>query len=177
MKPTKKLPLFLITAASGMGKSTACQILFSREKDYLVLESDILWDERFNTPENNYAPYRSLWMELCAGIAQGGKPVVLCGCCVPEQFETRPQRGLFSDIYYLALVAEEETLLRRMTEGRGITDSAWIQSSVDFNRWLRRNAGSTTPPVSLLDVTDLTPQETAQAIHRWVLEGMERSAL
>lgn len=177
MKPTKKLPLFLITGASGMGKSTACQILFSREKDYLVLESDILWDELFNTPENNYAPYRSLWMELCANIAQGGKPVVLCGCCVPEQFETRPQRGLFSDIYYLALVAEEETLLRRMTEGRGITDSAWIQSSVDFNRWLRRNAGSTTPPVSLLDVTDLTPQETARAIHRWVLEGMERSAL
>ncbi len=99
MEPTRKLPLFLVTGASCVGKSTMCQLLFQKEENYLVLESDILWEERYNTPEDNYVAYRSLWMELCANISQGGKPVVLCGCCIPEQFETRPERRYFSTLH------------------------------------------------------------------------------
>lgn len=92
MEPTKKLPLFLVTGASCAGKSTICELLFQRERDYLVLESDLLWEDRWNTPEDNYAAYRSLWMRVCANVSQGGRPVVLCGCCIPEQFEARPER-------------------------------------------------------------------------------------
>ena len=44
MNPTKNQPLFIITGASGVGKSTACEILFQNEKDYIVLESDIIWN-------------------------------------------------------------------------------------------------------------------------------------
>jgi len=177
VEPTKRLPLFLVTGASCVGKSTACQLLFQREQDYLVLESDLLWEERWNTSENLYAPYRSLWMRLCANIAQGGKPVVLCGCCVPEQLENRPERELFSSLHYLALVCQEEALRQRVAR-RGVTDPAWASSSVDFNSWLRDNAGTTTPPMGLLDTTSLTPEETAQEIHRWILQEMkgERSA-
>ena len=71
MEPTKKLPLFLVTGASCVGKSTMCQLLFEKEEQYLVLESDILWEERYNTPQDNYAAYRSLWMTLCANVSQG----------------------------------------------------------------------------------------------------------
>ena len=42
MTPDKKLPLFVVTGASCAGKTTACEILFHREKDYIVMESDIL---------------------------------------------------------------------------------------------------------------------------------------
>ena len=45
MRPTKKLPLFVVSGASGVGKSTLCEILFQREREYIVLESDILWHE------------------------------------------------------------------------------------------------------------------------------------
>lgn len=31
MEPTKKLPLFVVSGASGVGKSTACNLLFLRE--------------------------------------------------------------------------------------------------------------------------------------------------
>ena len=95
MEPTRKLPLFLVTGASCVGKSTMCQLLFQKEENYLVLESDILWEERYNTPEDNYAAYRSLWMELCASIAQVGNR--WCFAAVVSRNSLRPGRnaGIF----------------------------------------------------------------------------------
>lgn len=42
MIPTRKGPLFLVTGASCAGKSTLCEVLFQKEKGYVVLESDLL---------------------------------------------------------------------------------------------------------------------------------------
>lgn len=39
MNPTKRQPLFIITGASGGGKSTLSEILFRKESDYIVMES------------------------------------------------------------------------------------------------------------------------------------------
>ena len=54
MKPTNKQPLFIITGASCVGKSTLCEQLFLHEKDYIVMESDLLWNDMYNTPEDDY---------------------------------------------------------------------------------------------------------------------------
>ena len=39
----------------------------------------------------------------------------------------------FSAVNVLALTAEPEVLKKRMTEGRGIDDEKWIQSSIEYN--------------------------------------------
>ena len=54
MKPTVKQSLFIVTGASGVGKTTFCEELFRKEKDYIVMESDIIWNDFYDTPENNY---------------------------------------------------------------------------------------------------------------------------
>ena len=52
---------------------------------------------------------------------------------VPEDLE---ERQLSTEIHYLAVVADDKTLLRRMREGRGITDQGWIDSSMRRSgRW------------------------------------------
>lgn len=168
MEPTKKLPLFIVTGASCAGKSTVCEELFKYEKDYIVMESDILWNEYYNSHGDGYSIYRSLWMTLCANISQCEKPVVLCGCTTPDQFESRPERALFADIHYLAVVCRDEALDGRMRKGRGVADEGWIKSSKDFNRWLRENARNTRPPIELLDTTALTPFEAAKIVNKWV---------
>lgn len=172
MELVRKQPLFCITGASCVGKSTACNLLLPKEKDYIVLESDLLWSEQYNTPEDNYRTYRTLWMNLCANISQIGLPCVLCGCCTPVQFETLPQRDLFTSIHYLAIVCDDETMLQRMRQGRGVTDEGWIQSSLHFNRWLRENADHTRPPVQLLDASVLSPQQTAEAVDAWIMHHL-----
>ena len=174
MTPTIRQPLFVVTGASGVGKSTTCEELFRREADkpYLVMESDILWDEPFDTPEDNYRALRTTWMYLCANISQCGKPVVLCGCATPEQFENLPERNLFTDIHYIAVVCSDEALEDRMKNGRGITEEDWLRVSYNFNRWLKEHAAETDPPITLLDITGKTPAEAAEALEQWILSRL-----
>jgi broad-specificity NMP kinase len=164
MKTTKRNKLIAITGASCIGKSTACEILFKDEKDYIVMESDLLWSDIYNTPEDGYRKYRELWLHVCSNISQIGMPVVLCGCVEPEQFEICNARDYLSDIIYIAIVAEENELINRMKCGRGVTDENWIKSSVDFNEWLKINATKTTPTIILIDNTHLSKEETARKI-------------
>lgn len=170
MEPTRKENLFILSGASGVGKSTAAQILFQREEDYIVMESDLLWCSYYDTPQDGYRQYRETWMRLCAAISQCGRPVVLCGCGTPEQFEGCEARRLFSTIHYIAVVAGPDVLEERLRKGRGIGDEGWIKSSLDFNRWLRLRGGQTSPAMELVDNTDLTAEETAERIDRLIRE-------
>jgi broad-specificity NMP kinase len=164
MEPTRKNKLFVITGASYIGKSTVCEILFKNEKDYIVMESDLLWSDVYNTPENNYKEYRELWLHVCSNISQIGMPVVLCGCATPEQFEACYARKYFSEIIYIAIVAEKEALIKRMKYGRSVIDENWIKSSEQFNEWLKNNAAKTTPNITLVDNTYMSLEETAKKI-------------
>ena len=172
MKPTKKQVLFIITGASGVGKSTACNILFENERDYIVIESDLLWNDIYNTPEDDYQNYRKLWMRVCANISQIEKSVVLCGCATPKQFESHEERDLFTEIYYLAIVCNNNILENRMRKGRGITDDNWIKSSMNFNCWLKENADNSEFPIALIDSTELSPKAVAKGVDKWIRERL-----
>jgi len=168
MKPTKKLPLFIVTGASGVGKSSACELLFQKEIEYIVMESDLLWHDIYNTPEDNYRKYRELWLRLCSNISQIGKPVILCGCVTPEQFNVCIEKELFTEIHYLAIICDNEILENRMRNGRKINDENWIKSSIEFNQWIKNNAIEHN--MHILDTTKLLQEETAKQIDKWIME-------
>ena len=181
MISNKKLPLFIITGASCVGKSTLLKVLFENEKKkYIALEGDLLWNEIYYTPDDGYMSYRKLWLNMCSNIvSQIGMPVVWCGCnAIPEQFEKLAERQAFSEIHYIANVCDEETLVSRVKERlvyeRNIYDihdeESWIKGSVDFNNWLINNAETTSPKIYLLDTTKMTPEEAANIADKWILE-------
>ncbi len=170
MQLTKKVQLFIISGASGIGKSTLCEYLLENEREYIVMESDLLWHPRLDTPEDNYQEFRRLWMRMAAQISQVGMPVVLCGCAVPEQFEAQMERDLFTEIHYLALVARADVLTERMRVGRGIHDEAWIASSVSFNNWLKENGENTVPAMTLQDISSSSVDEAAKLTDQWILK-------
>ncbi len=172
METNKKQSLFIITGASCVGKSTMSKILFQRETEYIVMESDLLWNDIYNTPDDDYRNYRELWLRLCSNISQIGMPVVLCGCAVPKQFEVCNGRSSFTTIYYLAVVSEDDVLEERMRRGRGVTDHNLIKSSIDFNRWLKDNADKTVPNIKLFNNSKLAPKEAADIVDAWIRECM-----
>ena len=166
-----QLPLFVLTGASGVGKTTTCLALAAMTNDLVAMESDTLWRDEFNQPETNYREYRELWLRLCKNISQAGKPVILCGAAVPAQFEQCVERRYFSDIHYLALVCDDEVLashLRSRPPWRTTSAAEHIKQQVAFNRWLKENARSTQPPMALLDTTEITVDQSAEAVMRWV---------
>lgn len=171
----RKLPLFLVSGPCGVGKSTVSGLLSAMTDRVVVLENDILWEQRWNTPENNYRPFRELWLRMCKNISQAGKPCLLAGCCDPGQFEPCVERRYFSELHYLALVAEPEMLaarLRGRPEWRQTHSDEFIAGQLAYNQWFFDHHGDTDPPIELLDTTGLTPEETAERVLRWIEERM-----
>jgi broad-specificity NMP kinase len=166
-QPIKRLPLFIITGASGVGKSTTSRHLFKNNPNIIVMESDILWNNAFNNPENNYREYRELWLRMCKNISKGGKPVALCGCSVPEQFENCIERRYFSNIHYIAIVCDDDILKKRL-ENRNIFSSEYINNSISFNKWIKDNAALTTPSMTLLDTSNLTVEQASDEVSVWI---------
>lgn len=166
-----RLPLFILTGASGAGKSTVCLGLAARMKQVVVMESDILWRAEFDQPETNYREYREAWLRVCKNISQAGRPVVLCGAGVPAQFEQCIERRYFSELHYLALICDAQMLasrLRGRPSSRASSDDEFIKGQVVFNRWLLNNAQKTEPRMTLLDTSELTVDETVEKVERWV---------
>ncbi len=170
-----RLPLFVVSGASGTGKTTVCLALPALLPECVVLESDILWRPEFNSPEDGYRTYRDLWLRLAKNIHQAGRPVVLCGTAVPAQMESCPERRYLAAIHYLALVCDDDILAQRLRARPGWRQSAgdeFIARMTAFNGWLKANAGQTAPPMALLDTSRITVQAAAEQVATWVRERL-----
>jgi adenylate kinase family enzyme len=170
-----RLPLFILTGASGVGKTTACLGLAAKATEFVVMDSDILWRDEFNQPATDYRNYRETWLRVCKNISQAGKPVILCGAGVPAQFEQCVERRYFSNLHYLALVCEDETLasrLRNRPRWRGSSTSDYIEEHIKFNRWLIANGQNMQPPIALLNTSEITVNQSVEAVERWILSHL-----
>lgn len=166
-----QLPLFVITGASATGKTTVCLSLQPSLPECIVLECDILWRSEFANPENGYRTFRDMWLRVAKNVGQAGRPVMLCGSAIPEQYESCAERRYFTTIHYLALVCDDDELVRRLRARPGWRSSSepgFIQDMLGFNQWFRDSARDTQPSMTLLDTTHLTVQETIDRTVRWI---------
>jgi shikimate kinase len=165
----RQQPLYVVTGASGAGKSTVCLRLPNRLSDVVCLDMDTLWNPCYNTPEDDYRLFRNTWLRLAREIGQNGLPVVLCGSATPGQFEACPQYRYFTKIHYLVLVCDDDVLAERLR-----ARPAWRQSStprvietmVAYNRWFKRHAVQY--DMRLLDTTPISVDETVDSVRDWV---------
>lgn len=169
-QPFTRLPLFMIGGPSGAGKTTVGLHLIGKLPECVVMEGDILWRKEFDTPEDNYASYRSLWLNIAFTIHQSGRPVVLVGTANPDQYESLPRRQYFSVIHYLALVCRDEVLEQRLQDRpawRGC-DAPFIANMLHYNQWLKAHTALTTPPITLLDTSDISIEESTAFTRQWI---------
>ena len=171
-RPFVRLPLLVVTGASGAGKSTVCNRLLGRVRDAVILDSDILWRPEFNTPEDGYRAYFDLWLRVCKNINQSGRPVVLfgAGIGVPANLAPSVECRYFSAIHYLALVCSDDALAQRLQARpawRNAAADAYIAEHQQFNRWFR-TYGDRQPPIDLLDTTHVNVEATTCQVAAWI---------
>jgi predicted ABC-type ATPase len=178
-QPFEQLPLFVVTGASGSGKSTLGLALVPRLHECVVMDSDIFWRPEYDTPQDGYRTYRTLWLRLAKNISQSGKPVVLVGSAIPAQFKVCTERRYFLALHYLALITDDDILEQRLR-----ARPAWRQSAGadvlatmrEYNRWLRDHASTTTPPMTVLDTSHLTIDECVSQAKAWISQYWPQSA-
>jgi hypothetical protein len=168
----RRLPLLLVGGPAGAGKSTVGAALLGTLTEVVIMDSDLLWRREFDTPGDHYHEYIRLWLRLCANMAQAGRPVALFGAgfAVPHNFDATPERAFFSALHFLALVCDDDVLgarLRRRPAWRD-THEELIAEHLKFNHWLRENAATAAPPVTLIDTTGRPVAETAAQVAAWV---------
>jgi len=171
--PFRALPLMIISGASGAGKSAVCNALLGQCTNAVLLDSDILWRSTFNTPEDNYRDFFEIWLRMSKNIGQSGRPVVLfgAGMGVPDNIEPCIERRYFSAVHYLALTCDDDTLieqLRARPQWRASANDAFIESQVSFNRWFRETGPTLDLPITLLDTTSATLEETTTHVADWI---------
>jgi broad-specificity NMP kinase len=164
-RPIEVLPLFLVTGASGAGKSTVGDVLLGNTTSHVVLEADILWSAQMNTPEDDYARFGSTWLRMAANIHQAGRSVLLMGARTPDSFAELPERAIVGAMPCLALVASDEELVRRLRARpawRGVNDS-FVAGMLRLNQHLRERAD-----VTIVDTTNQEPAQTAASVVDWL---------
>lgn len=174
-RPFLRLPMFALTGPSGAGKSTVGpELARALAGRVVVLEQDVLWTGALRDDVDGHPAFRSTWLRMAGMVHQSGRPVVLCGTVVPPEFEPLPERVFFSEIRYLALVAEPAVLDRRLRARPAWRE--WSPSRIDemleFNDWLQDAASDLVPPVRLVDTTHATLDDTVAVVCDWVIEGL-----
>jgi hypothetical protein len=174
----RHLPLFVLTGASGVGKTAVCLELTRAQlagvpwvPDCVFLEQDILWRPEFADPEGDYYAFRNTWLRVAKNVGQCGRPVVLCGSAVPEQYEACPERRYFTVVHYLALICDDDLLqerLRARPRWRRSDGAIFLDRMADFNRWFRERTRCAEPPIVLLDTTGLSVRESAEQVVGWI---------
>lgn len=163
-----KKPLYILTGCSGIGKTTTAQELQKTTTDFVFQDADIFYNIMpGETEEDAYDQVEQVGL-LSKNIMQSGKPVVwtMAGNIdkIPHTYNAR----FFSEIRVLALVADEQSIRKRMTEGRKITDENWIEGSVSYNNYFKTHTQLGNTKFEVVDTEGKTVAEVAGEVLEWL---------
>jgi hypothetical protein len=142
---TQPLParaLFVVTGASGAGKSTIIEPLRRRLPDCEVFDSDLI----LRVAELGWDTWRNTWLQLAYAISLNGRATVLLGPLVPDQLERLPGRRLVGPVHFCHLDCPDDLLaerLRARPAWRGSSSEEFIARQHGFAAWLRANVHPT----------------------------------
>jgi predicted kinase len=155
------LPLFVVTGASGAGKSTITEPLRSLLPGFLVFESDVI----LHVAALGWDTWRNTWLQLCHAAALGGQATVITGSLTPDQLDRLPARKLIGPIHFALLDCPDAVLadrLRARPAWRGTSAEAKIIEHQRFAEWLRARI---TPA---FDTSTASAAQVAEDVAAWV---------
>src|SRR5690606_14759425 len=165
----KKLPLFIITGASGTGKSTVVPYLREILRDFDAFDIDNIYADI-----GDWQKLKNVWLKVASNIAKSNRMTVLCGTIMPCDVEKCDSYNDFSTVYYLNLHCEDETREARLRE-RGWAEEL-IADHKKFAKWLLENGDiAYNPPMPTVHTTQSNPEEVAQKIKEWIGSIVESS--
>jgi gluconate kinase len=154
------LPLFVVTGASGTGKTTITGPLSQRLPDFEVFDADIILHVAALGGDN----WRNTWLQLAHAIALNGRATVLLSSWLPAQLDQLPARALIGPIHFCNLDCPDDVLAARLGSRparRGTSSREKIAEHQRFAAWLRAHIRPS------FDTCTLSVDETADHVAAW----------
>jgi hypothetical protein len=163
------LPLFVVTGASGVGKTTVTGPLRRLLPECDVFEVDLT----LQVAALGWETFGDTWLRVAHGVAQNGRVTVLCGSMMPDRLDALPARKLLGPIHCCNLDCPDEILAARLR-----ARPSWRHRSVEtaivehqrFAAWLRTHIQPT------YDTNAMTPDEVAGRVAAWVRQHLDRAS-
>ncbi|MDF2921951.1 MAG: nucleoside kinase [Paenibacillaceae bacterium] len=157
-------PLFIVTGASGAGKTTVIKELRRILPDLDVFDVDAT--HKFIG--DDWHKIQNIWLRVARNIAQCGRITIICGTMMPWDIEKCEDYSFFSNVYYLNLHCDDETREMRL-RARKWSDEMILEHK-NFAKWLIENAVKAySPPMPIIDTSNTGVTEVAGQIKAWVL--------
>jgi hypothetical protein len=158
------MPLYIVTGASGVGKTSITPLLQGLLPNCGVFDKDQMWARDWDMIYNNY-------FRIASALAQGGKVTVVVGTIMPEFLVGLSDRDLVGEIRYANLHCDDETRRHRLLTRRtwDVPDEEFIHQHEEFARWLLDHATTDFgAPMPTFDTTVDMPEVVAQNVATWV---------
>jgi energy-coupling factor transporter ATP-binding protein EcfA2 len=160
----RQAALYVVTGASGSGKTTVFPHLVEALPEGAVFDVDWLIDPLGRMrpdQELDWENFRDAWLSVAHGVAQSGRATVLLGPFYAQQLEPLPARRWIGPIRYAVLDCSDATRRVRLEE-RPPWRERQIEQHIDFARYLRQHA-------DLVVTTEhRSPSEVAAELASWV---------
>lgn len=174
----RKLPLFIVTGASGVGKSTVATELRGMLPNFDVFETDF-FPQSTNSLLDLHGK-RAILLRFAYKVAQSGRGTIICGTMMPWDVEKCDDYNNFSEICYINLHCDDETRnerLRNRSDKATWTDEM-LKAHENFAQWLLDNASTAyNPPMPTIDTSCIPPTEVAKQIKSYVEEKWDQQIL
>ena len=163
--------LVILSAACGVGKTTIQNILQQSDllPDYDCLGSD---EMGFNWWHYAGTPHEADYSKDClaeALVRSGNRPLVYCANMAPPDFRKLcPLFPELASVRHIGMTCSDEEVRRRLLARppeRMCGEEAFIQSQIDYNRWIREHPQEY---AFSIDNTPYSEEETARIIADFV---------
>lgn len=172
-----RLPLFILSGCSGIGKTTTAIEIMKKTTDLVVMDSDIFCGVQHATSDEDYRQRIDAIEAISRNVNQSGKPVLWTVAgnldMLPESYNS----VFFDGIYCLALVADEATLREHMCVGRGITDKNWIEGSVAYNEYFKDHDSIGKQKFEILSIDGKKACEVADEVLQWIKSKLNKNTV
>jgi hypothetical protein len=157
----QKLPLFIVTGASGVGKTTVMQELRVLLPDFIVFSTDI---DNFGTTaaKLEYQDRFNLLLHFANSIAESRRGTIICGTFMPWDAKKCDTYNNFSEFFFINLHCDDTTRNNRLRnrEDKATWTDEMLKSHEQFAQWLLDNAETEyNPPMPTIDTTSTPPSE------------------
>jgi hypothetical protein len=163
------LPLFVVTGASGTGKTTITGPLRQRLPDFEVFDADLI----LHVAALGGDSWQNTWLQLAYAIALNGRATVLLSSWLPAQLDQLPARTLIGPIHFCTLDCPDDVLATRLGSRpawRGTSSREKITEHQRFAAWLRAHIRPS------FDTSTLSVDETAGRVAAWVRASLSDDA-
>lgn len=159
-----KLPLFIVTGASGSGKTHVVQQLRAIMPEFDVFDTDQL----IAFVGHEWEKIRNIWLRVARDVALSGRMTIICGTMMPWDVEKCADFASFSHVYYVNLHCGDETREKRLRARDWSEDM--IKEHKRFAQALLEIADKDfNPPMPTIDTTEADVARVASQIKDWVL--------